>query len=126
MIEVNAKGSFKNTFAFLDKMTKPHIPPQLDALAKQGVAALESATPVDSGLTADSWGYEIVKRSRGSWTIYWTNSHIDDGVPIAVIIQLGHGTGTGGYVQGIDYINPALHKVFNDIADRAWKVVTSA
>lgn len=124
-ISFKDSGSFKNTFAFFDAMMKPKIPPELHRLARQGVDTLASATPIESGLTATSWDYEIVERGRGSWAIYWTNSHIVDGVPIAVILQYGHGTGTGGYVEGVDYINPALHKVFNDIADAAWKVVTS-
>lgn len=89
-----------------------------------GVKALSEATPVLSGKTASSWGYQISK-GHGSFSIHWTNSNINDGVPIAVIIQYGHGTGWGGYVQGIDYINPALRPVFQDIADQVWKEVTA-
>ena len=97
----------------------------LDPFARQGIDALRHATPVDSGLTADSWGYKITTNSKNT-TIMWTNSHIVDGRPIAILLQFGHGTGTGGYVQGIDYINPAIRPVFDRIADSVWKAVTSA
>ena len=89
-----------------------------------GVSALESATPVDSGLTASSWDYEI-HQSRNSAKIVWTNSNINQGVPIAIILQYGHGTRNGGYVQGRDYINPAIKPVFDRIAEGVWKEVTS-
>lgn len=125
-VRVNVSGSFKNTFRFFDAMLEPRPPQALRSLAQKGVDALRSATPVESGLTAESWDYEIVQRARGSWFIYWTNSHIEDGVPIAVILQYGHGTGTGGYVQGYDYINPAIRGIMDEIADTAWKAVTSA
>jgi len=91
--------------------------------AQQGVAALASATPVRSGATAASWGYEI-ESNGDSYSIVFTNSHINKGVNIAIILQYGHGTGTGGYVQGIDYINPAIQPIFTKIADSAWKEVT--
>ena len=96
----------------------------LEKYAREGVTALASATPVDSGTTAASWGYEIQKR-HGKVSIYWTNSNINNGVPIAVILQYGHGTNNGGYVQGRDYINPAIRPIFDKIADNAWKEVTS-
>lgn len=96
----------------------------LEKYAQEGVAALSSATPVDSGLTAASWDYEIVKK-KGAISIYWTNSNINAGVPIAVILQYGHGTNNGGYVQGRDYINPAIRPIFDKIAENAWKEVTS-
>ena len=97
----------------------------LEQYGQAGAEALASATPVDSGKTAASWGYEI-EETPGGVSIYWTNSNIQDGVNIAVILQFGHGTGTGGYVRGIDYINPALRPIFEQIADKAWKEVTSA
>lgn len=125
-ISIKTSGSFKKTFAFFDAMQKKKIPNELKGLARQGVDALSAATPIESGETARGWDFEIVDRGRGSWAIYWTNSHIVDDVPIAVILQYGHGTGTGGYVEGVDYINPAIRKTFDHIAEQAWKVVTSA
>lgn len=97
----------------------------LERYAQMGVSALASATPVDSGQTASCWGYEI-EMSGEDATIYWTNTNQNKGVYIAVILQYGHGTGTGGYVQGIDYINPAIRPVFDKIAEEAWREVTSA
>lgn len=97
----------------------------LERYAQEGVSALASATPVDSGTTANSWGYEI-EYSGESATIYWTNTNANKGVVIAVILQYGHGTGTGGYVQGRDYINPAMRPVFDQIADAAWREVVNA
>ena len=97
----------------------------LERYAQMGVSALASATPVDSGKTASCWGYEI-EASGEDATIYWTNTNQNKGVYIAVILQYGHGTGTGGYVQGRDYINPAIRPVFDKIAEEAWREVTSA
>lgn len=98
----------------------------LNQYAKQGVDALASVTPVESGATAASWSYEIQIRG-GSASIFWTNSHLDPaGTPIAVMLQYGHGTGTGGYVQGRDYINPAIRPIFDQIANAVWKEVTSS
>lgn len=125
MISFTSTGSFNNTEAFLKKMSKPNIRSVLDGLARQGVAALSSATPVESGLTASSWTYDIAE-SGGSWTITWSNTHVVNGVVIAILLQYGHGTGTGGYVAGRDYINPAIRPIFDKIADSVWKVVTSA
>nr|WP_330371635.1 hypothetical protein [Marvinbryantia formatexigens] len=96
----------------------------LDKYGRAGVDALSSATPVDSGETASSWGYEI-EHSAGSSRIIFTNSHINKGVSIAIILQYGHGTGTGGYVEGRDYINPAIQPVFDNLVKEAWKEVTS-
>lgn len=125
MISFTSTGSFNNTEAFLKKMSKPNIRSVLDGLARQGVAALSSATPVESGLTASSWTYDITE-SGGSWTITWSNTHVVNGAVIAILLQYGHGTGTGGYVAGRDYINPAIRPIFDKIADSVWKVVTSA
>ena len=125
MISLESSGDFKNLEKFLRTVSSGDIYSKLDSLARQGVAALASATPVDTSLTAASWDYEI-KRSRGSCSITWTNSHTVDGTPVAIMLQYGHGTGTGGYVQGEDYINPALRPIFNKIADSVWKAVTSA
>lgn len=125
MITVKVKGSFAKTEAFLKKASKMQIRTILNKYGAKGVEALSKNTPVDTGLTAESWSYEIVETGSG-YKIYWKNSNIVDGVPIAIILQYGHGTGTGGYVQGRDYINPALQPVFDELADSAWKEVTSA
>lgn len=123
-IKFKHRGNFNNTEWFFKRARKMDFFRNLEKYAQEGVAALSSATPVDSGLTAASWDYEIVKK-KGSISIYWTNSNINAGVPIAVILQYGHGTNNGGYVQGRDYINPAIRPVFDKIADNAWKEVTS-
>ena len=125
MLEFDNSGSFDNVERFLKKMAKGDIFNTLEAFAQKGVAALEASTPWDSGLTAASWGYEV-KKTASSYTITWTNSNMADGVPVAILLQLGHGTGTGGYVQGQDFINPAMRPVFDNLADQAWKAVTSA
>ena len=123
MISFTHSGSFKNLEKFLRDANGGRIGQGLDALAERGVAALAANTPVESGLTANSWGYEI-ERKRGRITIIWTNSHVVDGVPISIILQYGHATGTGGYIQGRDYINPAIKPIFDDIATKVWKEVT--
>lgn len=125
MITFTSSGSFSKTESFLKRMSRADIFQTLDKYGLMGVQALAAATPVDSGVTAASWSYEV-RRTRNSYSIVWTNSHIENGVPIAIILQYGHGTGTGGYVQGHDYINPAIKPVFDQIADSVWKVVTSA
>ena len=118
-------GGFTKTERFLNRMKRREYLNVLDEFGRDGVQALRNATPVDSGATAEAWDYEI-KRTRNYTEIVWTNSNINDGIPIAVILQYGHGTGTGGYVQGRDYINPAIRPIFDKIAEKAWKVVTSA
>lgn len=106
-------------------MEKFQIRRILERYAREGVSALASATPVDSGATASAWSYEI--ESKGDQhTIYWTNSNSNKGVYIAVILQYGHGTGTGGYVAGRDYINPAIRPIFDNIAEEAWREVVNA
>ena len=125
MITFESAGSFGNIEKFLQKMSKADMFAELDKYGKAGVAALSSATPVDSGLTATSWYYEI-KKTRGSYSIKWLNKNVVNGVPVAILLQYGHATGTGGYVQGRDYINPALKPIFDQIADNVWKAVTSA
>ena len=125
MIKITTKGDFNNTFRFLNKMSKFQINKILEKYGQMGVEALRSATPVDSGETAESWGYEISVRKEGA-TIHWTNTNQNKGVYIAVILQYGHGTGTGGYVQGIDYINPAIRPVFDKIAEEAWMEVVNS
>ena len=124
-VSLTSRGSFAKTEKFLNEMARAEMFRALERFGKQGVAALASATPVESGETAAAWGYKV-KRSGRSYSIEWTNSHVVNGVPIAIILQYGHGTGTGGYVQGRDYINPAIQPVMDKIADDVWKVVKSA
>ena len=124
-VKFEVSGGFTKTERFLNRMKRREYLNVLDEFGRDGVQALRNATPVDSGATAEAWDYEI-KRTRNYTEIVWTNSNINDGVPIAVILQYGHGTGTGGYVQGRDYINPAVRPIFDKIAEKAWKVVTSA
>lgn len=125
MITIQTSGSFKNLDKFLARMSKGDIFANLGSLAQEGVAALSRNTPVDSGSTASAWSYSVEK-GRGSYTIIWENHNVNNGAVIALLLQYGHGTGTGGYVSGRDYINPTMKPVFDSIADRAWKVVTSA
>ena len=125
MIVLKNKGDFSKTTNFLKRITKLDYKSILSKYGKMGVDALAKATPIDTGLTASSWSYEIVEDDGGA-TIYWKNSNVVKGVSIAVILQYGHGTGTGGYVEGIDYINPALRSIFEGIADDAWKEVTES
>jgi hypothetical protein len=117
-------GSTKRTEAFLEKLRRGDIYANLDAQARRGVVALSAATPRDSGLASKSWTYEI-KRSATSCTITWNNTDVESGFPVAIMLQYGYGTGTGGYVQGQDYINPAMRPIFDQIADQVWKAVTS-
>ena len=123
MISFRHKGDFSKTRRYLERVKMAIRRGYLDKYGQAGVAALASATPVDSGLTASSWYYKIENKT-GSVTISYCNSNIQNGVPIAVIIQYGHGTGTGGWVQGRDYINPAIRPVFDKIANDAWGEVT--
>ena len=124
-VNFEVSGGFTKTERFLNRMKRREYLNVLDEFGRDGVQALRNATPVDSGATAEAWDYEI-KRTRNYTEIVWTNSNINDGVPIAVILQYGHGTGTGGYVQGRDYIHPGIRPIFDKIAEKAWKVVTSA
>lgn len=125
MISIESKGDFKKTDSFLKKMTRGDIFKSLNGYGREGVHALSIATPRDSGNTADSWRYEIVS-GKGYYSIIWSNTNLSDGIPVAVLIQYGHGTGNGGYVQGRDYINPAIRPIFDRIANNVWKEVTSA
>ena len=123
MISFRQKGDFSKLTNFLEKAKEVAKLGDLDKYGKEGVAALSSATPVDTGLTAKSWSYEIV-HNENSATISFTNSNIQNGVPIAIILQYGHATRNGGWVQGRDYINPAIQPIFDKIAENAWKEVT--
>lgn len=123
MISFRHKGNFSKVTRFLENASKAVKFSGLDRYGREGVAALKSATPIDSGLTADSWYYKI-ERGKESTTIAFHNSNIQNGVPIAIILQYGHGTNNGGWVLGRDYINPAIQPVFDEIANNAWKEVT--
>lgn len=123
MISFNHKGDFSKLTNYFEKLKHVVRISDLDKYGKEGVAALASATPVDTGETARSWYYEITNKN-GSAAITFYNSNIQNGVPIAIILQYGHGTGTGGWVQGRDYINPAIQPIFDKIAENAWREVT--
>ena len=123
MITFRQKGDFSKSMRFLERAKNVVRLGDLDKYGRAGVAALASATPMESGKTANSWYYEIV-RQAGSVSIEFHNSNIQNGVPIAIILQYGHGTGTGGWVQGRDYINPAIQPIFDTITNDAWREVT--
>lgn len=123
MITFRQKGDFSKLTRYLEKAKEAVKIGDLDKYGREGVAALASATPVESGLTASSWYYEI-KHQNGSVSITFNNSHVNKGVPIAIVLQYGHGTRNGGWVEGRDYINPAIQPVFDNIVDAAWKEVT--
>ena len=123
MITFRQKGDFSKLTRYLEKVKSVVKLSNLDKYGKEGVAALASATPVDTGLTASSWSYEI-KHQNGRVSITFKNSNIQNGVPIAIILQYGHGTRNGGWVQGRDYINPAIQPIFDKIANEAWREVT--
>lgn len=122
MIRIKVKGSTRKTESFLRRNKKIKLS-SLDKYGQMGVEALSAATPVRTGLTAASWSYEIKPTATG-YSIVWKNSNVVDGYPIAIILQYGHGTRNGGYVQGIDYINPAIQQIFKQIADDAFLEVT--
>lgn len=124
MFKITQKGDFSKTEKFLKKAKDADFYKSLEKYAEIGVTALREATPIDSGLTAESWSYEI-ERNRDGASITWINNNTNDGENIAILIQYGHGTGTGGYVHGRDYINPAMKPVFDQIAEDIWKEVTA-
>lgn len=123
MITLKQKGDFSKLTSYLEKVKGAAKFSILDKYGREGVAALASATPVDSGKTADSWYYKI-EQKNGSATISFFNSNIQNGVPIAIILQYGHGTRNGGWVEGRDYINPAIQPIFDEITNRVWREVT--
>lgn len=125
MIEIESEGSFDRTDSFLNRLLRRDILTVLNRYGEQGVVALSNATPVRTGLTADSWYYETFK-SGDSYSIVWKNSNVVAGRPVVILLQYGHGTGTGGYVKGYDFINPAIRPIFDKIADSVWREVTSA
>lgn len=125
MISVESSGSFKKTEDYLARMKKLDIAAILNRYGQRGVIALSSATPVDSGETKASWYYKVVQKN-GFASISWHNSHVVNGVSVVILLEYGHATGTGGYVQGHDFINPAIRPIMDQIAADVRKVVTSA
>ena len=123
MISFRQKGDFSKLTRFLERAKEAVHLGDLDKYGQEGVAALASATPVDSGLTAKSWYYKI-ENGNGTARISFYNSNVQNGVPIAVVLQYGHGTRNGGWVQGRDYINPAIQPIFDQIVKEAWGEVT--
>ncbi len=125
MIKVKHRGNFNHLEAFFKRVKDMKVLRRLDHLGQDGVAALSAATPVRTGKTAASWSYDI-EEEAGRYKIAFKNSNINKGINIAIIIQKGHATGGGGYVEGIDYINPALRSLFENMADEVWKEVTGS
>lgn len=122
MISFQQKGDFSKMIGFLEKSREIVKLGILDKYGRECVAALASATPVDSGETANSWSYEVTNKD-GMAAITFHNSNIQNGTQIAIILQYGHATKNGGYVQGRDYINPAIRPIFDKIVEEAWKGV---
>lgn len=127
VIQFTHKGNFNNLERFLSRVVhiKPVIRMILDKYGKKGVEALKTATPKDTGLTSESWTYEIVEEKNGNLKIVWHNTNVQNGVMIAILLQYGHATNNGGYVQGQDYINPAIDGIFKQLANDAWKEVSN-
>ena len=125
MIGFRHKGDFSKTTSFLKRMKENNFIKDLDKYGQKGVDALASATPVDTGLTASSWYYKI-EREDGRIKLNFCNSNIQNGVPIAIILQYGHATRNGGWIEGRDYINPAIQPIFDEIANNAWREVTKS
>lgn len=123
MITIRQEGDFSKFRSFLERAKEVIRIGDLDKYGREGVAALASATPIDSGQTSESWSYKI-EQKPGSVSIVFYNSNVQNGVPIAIILQYGHGTRNGGWVEGIDYINPAIQPIFNKIVESAWREVT--
>ena len=122
-VTISNKGDFAKTFNFLNSSKNINIDSILDKYGKQGVSLLASSTPIDSGLTAQSWSY-VIEKSKGKTSIIWKNTNVINGVNVAVILQYGHGTKNGGYVQGRDYINPVIQPIFDRMTEEIWKEVT--
>lgn len=124
MIGVRSPGSFKKTLQFLDRLRNGDAYDNLNKFGQMGVDALSNATPQKTGLTSKSWRYDIV-RGKTQSGIVWSNTNVNNGANIAILLQYGHGTGTGGYVAGYDYINPAMRPIFDKIADDVWREMTT-
>ena len=123
MITITSKGDLSKTYKFLKKISSQKFLDKIKEFGEKGVQALSNATPVDTGKTAASWGYKVVT-TNNSITITWTNSNVVKGAPIAIILQYGHGTRNGGWVEGRDYINPAIQPIFEQIKNEIWREVT--
>lgn len=123
MISFKQTGDFSKTIDYFMNLLKNDPLYVLETCARQGVIALAEATPKDTGLTADSWDYNIIKTDNG-YKVEWTNSNIVKGIPVAILIEYGHGTRGGAYVQANDFINPALAPIFEQIAEIIWEEVT--
>lgn len=115
-------GGFQHLENFIARMLKNDLYSALEAYGQAGVDALRSVTPNDTGETAASWRY-VITSENGKWSVQWTNDHMADGTPVVILLQYGHGTGTGGYVRGYDFINPAIQPIFDDLAESIWKEV---
>jgi hypothetical protein len=124
VIKIKHEGSFKNTDKFFKRVSMSNYLPLFEKYGRQGVSALSSSTPLDSGETRNSWDYKITRTRKGI-TITWLNSHVVDGVNIAIILQYGHGTRNGGYVQGRDYINPTIRPIFDKMSLDIWREVSA-
>lgn len=123
-LRITTYGNYSDTKSWLKQLKFDRLMKKLDSYGQDGVNALREATPKDTGYTSECWSYEIVE-SPGSIQIMWKNSNVVNGVPIAIILQYGHGTRNGGYVEGIDYINPAMKPVFDDIVNKIWEEINS-
>ena len=124
MIEFRQKGDFSHLSSFFEQILEAVKLGDLDKYGQMGVSALASATPIDTGETASSWTYSIERKKNSVALIFSNTNMTGEGTPVAILLQYGHATGNGGYVQGIDYINPALRPIFQEIADEAWREVT--
>jgi hypothetical protein len=125
MITFTSSGSFKRTETFLAALLRNDVQSQLSKYGQEGVAALSQATPKDSGKAASSWSYKITKTRRG-YELAWLNDNVENGAKVVLLIQYGHGTSGGGYVQGRDFINPAIKPIFEKIERDIWRVVNTA
>jgi hypothetical protein len=123
MLKITHKGDFSKTIKYMSNVKNVIARANLDKYGERGVNALKAATPVDTGLTRDSWYYEI-RTGKNKTILSFKNSNIQNGVPIAIILQYGHGTRNGGWVEGRDYINPAIQPIFDSITNDAWEEVT--
>lgn len=125
MIQLKCRGNYNKTEKFLKDMKDLNsLRNVMEKYGREGVAALSAVTPIDSGETATSWSFEVVQESDGISLVFSNNSTTKTGIPIAILLQYGHGNGRGGYVRGRDYINPAIQPIFDKLADEAWKEVT--
>lgn len=124
-IVVKVKGDFKETKKFLNKMTTRDYIKNLHRLGERGVSALAAATPVNTGVTSQSWRFELIEE-KGHVKLCWVNDNMVEGIPLVILLQYGHGTKNGGYVVGRDFINPAIRPIFDQIANEAWMVVKNS